>query len=61
VISSLMAESPTSRSFKNILRADIEILTTRVLRARKIRTIKPKTIDFCGPSASASHWTTKNG
>jgi hypothetical protein len=37
VISSLTAESPTIRSFKPILRADIGILTTRVLRARKTR------------------------
>jgi hypothetical protein len=37
VISSLTAESPTIRSFKTILRANIGILTTRILRARKTR------------------------
>jgi len=37
VTSSLMAESPTIRSPKNILGVDIGILATRVLRARKAR------------------------
>jgi hypothetical protein len=37
VTSSLTAESPTIRSFKNILDVDIRILATRVLRARKAR------------------------
>src|SRR5436305_10601378 len=42
VISSLAAESPTIRSFKNLLSVDTGILATRVLRARKTRKTGPR-------------------